>query len=205
MIDRRRILALLAVANVGNAALVLSVLSWGWMTPGVVAQEELVTDDLLPSAVDTSLTELGADQARKTYLALIVELTDRQEKLELRESDLGERERQFAVLKEELRRERQGVELLREEVAAQRKKIEELRSPSFDRLLKAYEGMEPENAAGALVELYDRDRMVVVDLLLGMKPRQAAAALDALAAMSPQIAADLSLEIWNKDPERRRR
>lgn len=205
MIDRRRLLALLAVANVGNAGLVLSVLSWGWLAPDAVAQEELDESALRPSFEDQALTELGADQARKTYVALIEDLTEQKSALESREADLTERERQFAVLKEELRREREAIEGLRDDVAGQRKKIEELRSPSFDRLLKAYEGMEPGNAASALVELYDRDRMVVVDLLLGLKPRQAAATLDALAAASPQIAADLSLEIWKKDPDRRRR
>jgi flagellar motility protein MotE (MotC chaperone) len=70
---------------------------------------------------------------------------------------------------------------------------------AFDRLLKAYEGMDPENAAAALAEIYKKERQVVVEVLLGMKPRQAAAVLDALAATAPSIAAELSLEVWRRD------
>ena len=74
-------------------------------------------------------------------------------------------------------------------------------APNFERLLKAYEGMDPENAAAALAELYTRDRKVVIDVLLGLEARQAAATLDALAATHPQQAAALSLEIWKNDPK----
>ncbi len=205
MTRRRRVLALLAAANVLNVLAICALFVTGWMSPVAEAQEAVPLRGLEPAVDGSDLTRLGAEQAKETYLALIEELTTRRAALDARAEELAERERQFVVFREELEAERERIEKVREEIAAERTTLEEMRSPSFDALLKAYGGMEAENAANALIELYGKDRMVVVDLLLGLKARQAGAALDALAAANPQIAADLSFEIWRKDPDRRRR
>ena len=66
--------------------------------------------------------------------------------------------------------ERERLAQLREEAKKERERLEALRSPSFDRLLKAYEGMDPANAAAALVELYGKNRRVVVPPHVGVDP-----------------------------------
>lgn len=67
---------------------------------------------------------------------------------------------------------------------------------AFQRLQKAYENMEPATAATALQRLAARDRDAVVQLLLGWQPRVSGAILDALTQSDPELAADLSYEIW---------
>jgi flagellar motility protein MotE (MotC chaperone) len=205
MTKRKRLIAILAAANGINAIVVAGLLSWGWLSPPASAEESELPAK--PAAERGALdpSGLGEQHARETYLQLIDELTEQKARLDARAEQLAERERQFTVLRQELIAERQRIEASGEQVAAERAALESMRSPSFDQLLKAYEGMEPENAASALTELYAKDRLVVVDLLLGIKARQAAGTLDALAASSPEIAADLSLEIWKRDPDRRRR
>lgn len=205
MTRRRRLLAVLAAANVLNAVAIGVLLASGWLWPVAEAQEAVPHRGLEPALDGSDMTRLGAEQAKETYVALIEELTTRRASLDERAERLAERERQFVVFREELEAERERIEKVREEIAAERTALEEMRSPSFEQLLKAYGGMDAENAASALVELYDKDRMVVVDLLLGLKARQAGATLDALAATNPQVAADLSFEIWRRDPDRRRR
>ncbi len=59
--------------------------------------------------------------------------------------------------------------------------------------------MDPDNAAAALASLYGKERQAVIEILLGMKPRQAAAVLDALAARAPSVAAELSLAAWQRE------
>jgi flagellar motility protein MotE (MotC chaperone) len=67
---------------------------------------------------------------------------------------------------------------------------------AFQSLQRAYENMEPESAARALAELAARDKQVVVELLLGWKPRTSGAILDALTQTDAALSADLSYEIW---------
>jgi flagellar motility protein MotE (MotC chaperone) len=72
---------------------------------------------------------------------------------------------------------------------------------AFRTLQRAYENMEPETAARALTALAARDSEAVVQLLLGWPPRTSGAILDALATTSPELAADLSYEIWKLGPD----
>ena len=72
------------------------------------------------------------------------------------------------------------------------------KSQAFVRLQRAYESMEPESAAKALVALAARDKEVVIDLLMGWKPRTSGAILDALTQNNAGLAADLSYEIWRR-------
>jgi flagellar motility protein MotE (MotC chaperone) len=72
----------------------------------------------------------------------------------------------------------------------------ERRDAAFQSLQRAYENMEPESAARAIAELAQRDKQVVVELLLGWKPRTSGAILDALTQTDARLSADLSYEIW---------
>jgi flagellar motility protein MotE (MotC chaperone) len=72
------------------------------------------------------------------------------------------------------------------------------RNQAFVRLQRAYESMEPESAAKALVALAARDKEVVIDLLMGWKPRTSGAILDAVTQNNAGLAADLSYEIWRR-------
>lgn len=76
-----------------------------------------------------------------------------------------------------------------------------LKADAFKRLLRAYENMEPESAARALAALAERDPEVVVELLMGFKPRTSGAILDALTQRNASLAADLSYEIWRRSGE----
>jgi hypothetical protein len=73
-----------------------------------------------------------------------------------------------------------------------------LRNDAFLRLQRAYESMEPESAAKALIALAGRDQEAVIELLMGWKPRTSGAILDAVTQSSPSLAADLSYEIWKR-------
>lgn len=156
-----------------------------------------------PPATDRAVVS-GNDpaclEAETTYRNLVNELGATRKRLEQESSELAERERQIGVLTSELDRRKTELDATAKRLAAEEKRLAQAAAPSFDKLLKAYEGMDPANASAALHELYPKDRQTVIDLLLGMKPRQSAAALDALAASYPREAADLSYEIWSKQP-----
>ena len=70
---------------------------------------------------------------------------------------------------------------------------------AFQRLLRAYENMEPESAAVALAELATLDTEAVLQLLSGWKPRTSGQILDALTQTHPVLAAELSYRIWKGD------
>lgn len=203
---RRLLIALLSVGMLANGALLIDALTVGLLVPVTIAEtapegaEAADADTVAEEVGPPHPAEQGPEVARATYRRLIDQLTHLKQRLDGRAEDLSERERQLTVAQEELRAERDELEALRQKIKEERKLAAGMSAPSFDRLLKAYEGMEPENAAAALVQLYSRDRQVVIDLLLGLKSRQGALVLDAVAAANPKVAAELSLEIWQNDP-----
>ncbi len=202
---RRATRTVLLVALVVNALLLVDALTTGILVPRVVAQDRQPDGSARENLADPEELhpiERGPEVEAETYRSLVEELEQQRSALEERARRIVEREREVLAARKELDARREELERLRDEAKKERERLEALRSPSFDRLLKAYEGMDPANAAAALVELYGRNRRVVVDLLLGMKPRQATGTLDALASTHPKIAADLSWEIWKKDPRR---
>jgi len=166
-----------------NALVVVDALTFGLLVPRAEAKG-VIGERTRPSAPATVRAEAGSGEAEAeaAYRALVAELQQQKQVLDRRADELAERERRLQALEQSLDA---------KAVAAPR--------AGFDRLLKAYEGMDPENAAAALAEVYRKDRQVVVEVLLGMKPRQAAAVLDSIAAAAPSIAAELSLEVWKRD------
>jgi len=192
-------MAMLAVAVLANAALIFDALTLGIFVPYADAQslppegEGSLTDpvdmaeDLTVREREVHAADAGPQTERITYERLIDELTSQRQRLESKARELLERERQLTVAREELKSEREQIEASRKKLAEERDNFTNLGTPNFDRLLKAYEGMDPENAASALSELYAKDRKVVIDILLGLKARQAAQALDALAAIQPNM------------------
>jgi len=209
---RRILIGVLGVAVLANGVMLLDALTTGWWIPLAQAQDAvpqpgLVTDGSADSTAKGDEQGLhpadaGPMEAKAIYEKLIAELSEQKAALEKKAEEIIERERQLVVLQGELQAERKRIEALKASLSKQKQEWESLGKPNFDRLLKAYEGMDPDNAAGALAELYGKDRTVVVDLLLGLKSRQAALILDALAASHPAIAAELSLQIWKQDPRR---
>jgi len=171
---RRAVAASLAAVLALNALLVAGALGAGAF---------VVRADGRPKA---EVEPARATASEAAYRALIADLQRQREALDRRAIELAERERQLLVLQKSV--------LAR--VAAE----DAPRVPTaLERLLRAYEGMDPDNAAAALVTLYAQDPRIVTDLLLGMKSRQAAEVLDAIAAVRPEIAAELSLGIWRRD------
>ncbi|HHN75122.1 MAG TPA: hypothetical protein ENK10_07850 [Acidobacteria bacterium] len=208
---KKVLLVVLGLAVAANGALILDALTFGLFVPRVLAQDALgdgsekaVQDGETSGEGGVDPTDTGPQQAEEVYRNLVDELTRQKAVLERKAKELAERERQLEIVRAELLAEREAIDKQKKELAREREAFESEGAPNFGRLLKAYEGMDPENAASALAELYARDRDVVVDLLLGLKSRQAALILDALAATHPKIAAELSLQIWKQDPKVKR-
>lgn len=207
---RRVLIGLLAIAVLANVALVVDALTLGWIVPQVQAQAPAGdlsggTPQLREKGETPPVSDSACVEAETTYRNLVGELTDQRRQLDKETQDLSERERQVGVLTLELEKKKAELDALQKKLTAEDKRLSLAAAPSFEKLLKAYEGMDPANAASSLHELYSKDRQTVMDLLLGMKPRQSAAALDALAASYPREAADLSYEIWKRQPQNKER
>lgn len=181
MNGRKVLIATAAAVLTVNALVVVDALTFGVLVPRAEAKG-VVGERTRPPAPATGRVEAGSSEAEAAYRALVADLQQQKQVLDRRADELAERERRLQALEQSLDA---------KAVTAPR--------AGFDRLLKAYEGMDPENAAAALAEVYRKDRHVVVEVLLGMKPRQAAAVLDSIAAAAPPIAAELSLEVWKRD------
>ena len=197
---RKVLIVTAAAALVVNALVVVDALTRGMLVPRAEAKGS-VAERARPAAPAASVTpaaaEAGASEAEAAYRALIIELQQQKQALDRRAGELADRERR---LREQDQSSEGGAGVRpggRGGVAGGA--TASAPHAAFDRLLRAYEGMDPENAAAALAKLYNRERQVVIEVLLGMKPRQAAAVLDAIAATAPSVAAELSLEIWKRD------
>ncbi|MFQ5768427.1 MAG: hypothetical protein ACE5ID_10665 [Acidobacteriota bacterium] len=68
----------------------------------------------------------------------------------------------------------------------------------FKRLIAAFEKMEPETSAAALRPLYIKDREAALRVLLEISTRQAGAVMDALASVSPDVAASIAHDIHQR-------
>jgi flagellar motility protein MotE (MotC chaperone) len=197
---RKVLIVTAAAALVVNALVVVDALTRGMLVPRAEAKGS-VAERARPAAPAASVTpaaaEAGASEAEAAYRALIIELQQQKQALDRRAGELADRERR---LREQNQSPEDGAEVRPGgRGGAAGGATASAPHTAFDRLLKAYEGMDPENAAAALAKLYAKERQVVVEVLLGMKPRQAAAVLDAIAATAPSVAAELSLEIWKRD------
>ena len=136
-------------------------------------------EDIPDASAAESLRLLGEELARV------------RRELELREAEASELLRGAEVLR------RAGIELEPKETEPEPDDYPVAEpDPSFLRLQRAYENMEPDTAARALARLAERDRDAVVELLLGWKPRTSGAILDAITLIDAGLAADLSYEIW---------
>lgn len=163
------------------------------------------TVHILPADAKTLASTQRAEAERavkkeveEVYVALVNELTEQKKTLERKQAELVERERQLGVLRAEF--EVQGKTAPAEPpAAASAKPTKPTEAESFKKLVKTYAGMEPENAAKALIELYARDRDGAVELMLALPARKASAVLDAITARKTSIAAEISFEMQHKD------
>lgn len=190
----------------------------GALTP-TYAQEAVAEEATAEKPADSPLPENLAARfadnpwSQQTLEALGREMAARAEALERREADLVELERASEVLERAGIEESAPEETVREKTeaaatpAGTAEKTEPAPPPvdpaeaaashtAFLRLQKAYENMEPDSAAQALSGLAKKDQQAVVRLLLGWNPRVSGAILDALTQTNPELAADLSYEIW---------
>ncbi|MCU0230804.1 MAG: hypothetical protein MUC67_05435 [Acidobacteria bacterium] len=185
---RRVVVLALAAALVVNALLVVDALTAGLLVPRVEARAPVAAPvaapaRAVPPRVLAADEEAGAAQAEAAYRALVADLRQQKQALDRAAAALAEREQRLARAEQEL--------VARAAAPAAR--------PAFDRLVRAYEAMDPDRAAAALVALRARERQATIEVVLAMKPREAAAVLDALAATSPSLAAELSLEAWRRE------
>jgi flagellar motility protein MotE (MotC chaperone) len=133
--------------------------------------------------------EVAPELSPEALRLLSAELALRAEELSRREVEIDELMRAGDVLA------RAGINPAASD-DAKPEPVDPRRAQAFASLGRAYENMEPDSAARALTELAARDKQAVVQLLLGWQPRTSGAILDALAQSGPELAADLSYEIW---------
>jgi flagellar motility protein MotE (MotC chaperone) len=192
------LVAAAAVALVLNALLVVDALTVGLLVPRAEARAPVAAragadargerpGPARNAAADADAGvvpgEAGAAEAEAAYRALVAELMRQKQALDRRAAALAEREQRVAGAEQALQVRGGAPE-----------------PPSgFERLVRAYEAMDPDNAAAALASLYGKERQAVIEILLGMKPRPAAAVLDALAAHAPSVAAELSQAAWQRE------
>jgi flagellar motility protein MotE (MotC chaperone) len=162
----------------------------------------LRADEAIAEQTGARLTpQMGLDEERTNLEALLERLKERNTALDARERDLAERERQVARVQEELARELARLEQVRASVREERRSLEARTRPSFERLVKAYASMEPENASAALARLGADERETAVELLMALDARRAGQILDAMAALDARLAAFYTREIWERDPD----
>jgi len=192
---------LLGLALAANVVVMFDAVAPAGLIPRAEAREG-APDEADASAGDTPQTDPGppAVRAEEIFEKLVEQVRARDKALDEREAALVDQERQLEVVRLQL--EERATRIARERAAleARQKEIEGTGGASFASLVKAYGQMDPENAAGALEELYKQRQDVVIDLVLSLKPRQAGAILDALAARNAKIAASLSKQIWERTP-----
>lgn len=175
---------------------------------------------LVSGAVPVTLAQTTPDQAdpdeaedsppyEESLRLLGAQMAERKADLDRRQAELEEALRSPEVLRqiENIDAQTANDEAPPEAVPAQATPQVQPAAPAasgkdnaFLRLQRAYENMEPESAAVTLSALADRDEGVVVELLLGWRPKIAGAILDALSQINPVLAADLSYEIWKRSP-----
>lgn len=189
---------LLAAVTVLDIVFVLSFMSGG-SAPSMAEStppDSAVADTGVKADADAQAGPTEAEP--ENWKLLGEELARRSEQLKLREQEADEILRGAEVLA------RAGIptgEDAAKGVAGA--SLEPGRKPSADflRLQRAYENMEPDSAAMAMIELAKRDTNVVVELLLGWKPRTSGAVLDAITVRNAKLAADLSFRIWKRRGE----
>ena len=195
---------LLGLALAVNVVVLVDALTASGLVPRAEAQEAGE-----PPKTPGDASDLPAGEGPPTvtpeeiFDKLVEQVRVRDKALDDREASLIEQERQLQVIRQQLEAEAARLADQRAVLEAERKELEGAGSPSFESLVKAYGQMDPDNAAGALEELYGQRQDVVIDVVLALKPRQAGAVLDALASRNPKIAALLSKQIWERSPRAR--
>ncbi len=195
---------LLGLALAVNVVVMVDALTASGLIPRAEAQE----GDPAP-ATASGASDLPAEDGPPTvapeeiFDKLVEQVRVRDRALDDREAALIEQERQLEVIRQQLEAEAARLVDQRAALEAEKKELESSGSPSFESLVKAYGQMDPDNAAGALEELYGQRQDVVIDVVLALKPRQAGAVLDALASRNPKVAASLSKQIWERSPRAR--
>lgn len=174
-----------------------------WLLGSVVAADAIAALVLVSGGIPVTLAEdHAAPEAAPAVSPADAALAKVAEQLKAREAAIAEREN---AAQEALR----AAEVLQRTAApapveekpkpkASAKKGAKEPAPPFTKLTRAYENMEPDAAARALVALAKKDREAVVDLMLGWKPRTSGAVLDAMTQREPEFAAEISYEIWKR-------
>lgn len=132
------------------------------------------------------------EEIRATYESLVRELQEQRAKLDARERAQNERERQLGILQRRIDEEFARLETAR--AAGPRGRGGE-RDAGFTKLVRAYEAMDPDNAAQAIAALHAKDATAALELLLALPARRTGAILDALAASDARLAALVSREM----------
>lgn len=120
-------------------------------------------------------------------------LTEKEERLRKWEEDLKKREEQLVPLQEEIDRKMAELEEIQTNLTSMAKKLAEreeaLKDAKVQHLVSLYKSMEPERAAAIMGKL---EVPIVVSILGNM---QGKAAGQILAAMPPELGADISRQL----------
>ena len=192
---RRGLRWFLALVLVADATVALTLMLGGLSSRGIAADKPADK----PGAADAT----PAPPSPETLKKLGEQLALRSAELDRKQAEVDEAIRGSEVLKRAgLAPEATPADKLAEAKAAKKagskNKKEKAPPDPFTQLQRAYENMEPDSAAKALVQLADLDKQAVVKMIIGWKPRTSGAILDALTQIKPGLAADLSYEIWRQ-------
>ncbi len=190
---RRGLRWFLALVLVTDAAIALTLMLGGLSSRGIAADKPVDK----PAAADAA----PAPPSPETLKKLGEQLALRSAELDRKQAEVDEAIRGSEVLKRAgLAPEATPSDKPAEVKAAKKTGSKKEKAPAdpFTQLQRAYENMEPDSAAKALIQLADLDKQAVVKMIVGWKPRTSGAILDALTQIKPGLAADLSYEIWRQ-------
>jgi len=135
------------------------------------------------------------------YTSLLEELKEKREVLIEKETVLGKQAKRIKELEEELRQTRKTLESLQLSTSDSIVKMEEDEKKNLKKLSKMYGLMEPQQASKILAGMDDE---IIVNILMGMKERQAAKLLgsfasqnDTLKKRAAQISKKMRTISWN--------
>jgi flagellar motility protein MotE (MotC chaperone) len=136
-------------------------------------------------------------------------LKEKEAILEKKEMELTEKEKQLKKLKEEIKVETKKLANIQASVNKMMATLSEDSAKRVAKLAKIYESMKGDNAARIIVELYQKDKEIAIEVIKKMSPRKSGKILDAMTGIDKKTTANISYEIskkkrfLNKSPKRK--
>ena len=125
-------------------------------------------------------------------------LKEKEAILEKKELKLLEKEKQLKKLKEEIKAESKKLTKIQDSISKMMEAISADSAERVGKLAKIYESMKGNNAARIIVELYQKDKEIAIEVIKKMSPRKSGKILDAMTGIDKQTTANISYELSKK-------